>query len=287
LLANSCATRAVPSKEHFIKKFLSALCLALSTAFIATAPHAAETATDALVNLKKQNGTTLRYLLTAAPGAGPTAGRTGVVLFAGSQGEIHLDQGIPRPGVNFLVRSRGLFAQEELVVAVFDPSTDTGALSDRARMSPEHAQEVSMVINDLRQRTGVSAVYLVGTSRGTISAAYLANALGSGVNGVVLTSTLFRASKAGAGLSGFDFATIKQPLLFVHNTEDQCKTTPPGYAKDLGTKYPLIWISGSTGELEEPCGPFSAHGYLGREKEAVHAIAEWIAHQTTVAPVSR
>lgn len=245
----------------------------LVTGLIACQAHAV--VTDQLVDLAKPNGTRLRYLLTVDDALAPRPD-TGVILFAGGQGNVRLAEGIPQPGANFLVRTRHLFAQEKLAVAVYDPSPDIGSLTDQARMSRPHADEVAQVLAHLKQETGVSHVYLVGTSRGTISAAYLALALRDHVDGVVLTSTLFQASRAGPGLSGFDFSTIRQPLLFVHHLADGCRTTPPQAAHALSGNYPVVWVGGQQEAGGDACGPFSAHGYLGQEPATVHAIAEWI-----------
>ncbi|MFS0757115.1 hypothetical protein ABC383_20775 [Noviherbaspirillum sp. 1P10PC] len=245
----------------------------LVTGLIASQAHAV--VTDQLIDLAKPNGTRLRYLLTVDAALAPRPD-TGVILFAGGQGNVRLAEGIPQPGANFLVRTRHLFAQEKLAVAVYDPSPDIGSLSDQARMSGPHADEVAQVLAHLKRETGVNHVYLVGTSRGTISAAHLALALPAQVDGVVLTSTLFQASRAGPGLSGFDFSTIRQPLLFVHHVADGCKTTPPHTARSLSGSYPVVWVGGEQDSGGDACGPFSAHGYLGHEPAAVHAIAEWI-----------
>jgi predicted alpha/beta-hydrolase family hydrolase len=237
--------------------------------------------TEQIVDLQKPNGTVLHYLLSVDD-AKPAD--IGVILFSGSQGRVHLEQGIPHPGANFLVRSRELFVQDGLAAAVYDPSGDIGAMRDADRMSGRHAEEVAQVLADFKRRSGVAKVYLVGTSRGTISAAYLANALKDQVDGVVLSSTLFSSSPAGPGLSAFDFGTISQPLLFVHHVADACRTTPPGSAQAMAGKYPVIWVEGGSlgGGGKEACGPYSAHGYLGREAETVRAIADWIRERKLV-----
>lgn len=239
------------------------------------AGQAQAVATDQLIDLVKPNGTRLRYLLTIDDTLAPRPD-TGVILFSGGQGNVRLANGMPQPGANFLVRSRHLFAQEKLAVAVYDPSPDIGSLSDQARMSGAHADEVAQVLAHLKQETGVGKIYLVGTSRGTISAAHLALSLQDQVDGVVLTSTLFQASRAGTGLSGFDFSRVRQPLLFVHHVADECKTTPPGAARTLAGNYPVLWVGRQQESGGDACGPFSAHGYMGHETATVHAIAEWV-----------
>jgi pimeloyl-ACP methyl ester carboxylesterase len=261
-----------------MKKIFVKLVTILPLSLGLLAMQASAAATEQLVSLVKPNGTALRYLLTTDPAITP-APETGVILFSGAQGQVNLAAGIPQPGSNFLVRTRQLFAQDGLAVAVYDPSPDIGALSDHARMSRVHADEVAQVLADLKQKTGVKKIYLVGTSRGTISAAYLSVTLKNEVDGVVLTSTLFQSSKAGPGLSGFDFSTISQPLLFVHHVSDSCKYTSPGHAKALSGKYPVIWVEGTEGAQGDSCGPFSAHGYLGREQATVRAIADWILYR--------
>ncbi|MDB5821890.1 MAG: hypothetical protein JWR21_594 [Herminiimonas sp.] len=275
------ATMKSSLKGVFQRLFAAVVC-GVILAGAAGAANAA--AADELVTLAKPDGAALRYLLTTDPASAPMPG-IGVILFTGGEGRVGLANGIPRPGANFLVRSRALFAQNGLAVAVYDPSDDLGALSDAARMSAGHRDEVEQVLVDFKLRTGVRKVYLVGTSRGTISAAYLATALKGQVEGVVLTSTLFASSRAGSGLSGFDFSSITQPLLFVHHTADRCKTTAPGYARALGGRYPVIWVDGVEGSEGDACGPHSAHGYLGREPATVRAICDWILRRKLVATV--
>lgn len=237
--------------------------------------RAGAAAIDQLVSLVRPGGAALRYLLTTDRVRAPVP-EIGVILFTGGEGRVGLANGIPRPGANFLVRSRSLFAHEGLAVALYDPSDELGALSDAARMSTQHRDEVEQVLADLKARTGVRKVYLVGTSRGTVSAAYLATVLKGQVDGVVLTSTLFASSRAGSGLAGFDFASITQPLLFVHHAQDRCKVTAPGFARALDNRYSVIWVEGVEGIEGDACGPHSAHGYLGREPATVRAISDWI-----------
>ena len=110
---------------------------------------------------------------------------------------------------------------------------------------------------------------------------HLGSRFGSGLAGVVLTSTMFRAAGArsnepGPGLSRFDFTTIKVPVLFVHHVSDQCGSTPYGDAARLADKYPLISVFGGRAPESGPCDSFSAHGYFGKESETVEEIVNWM-----------
>lgn len=200
------------------------------------------------------------------------------VLFSGGAGAVGLLQrGIPQPGGNFLVRSRGLFVAEGVATAVIDVRSDRAGLSDADRMGAAHADDVRRVVAELRRRHGAALpLYLVGTSRGTVSAAYAGAALGSDIAGVVLTSTVFNASRGGPGVSGFDFSRLQVPLLFVHHVDDACSVTPYFMAQRRAAGHALVSVHGGDPPRSDPCEPFSAHGYLGVEAPTVHAIVAWM-----------
>jgi hypothetical protein len=152
-------------------------------------------------------------------------------------------------------------------------------MSDAFRRSAEHAADLRAVIADVKKRFPGLPVFLVTTSRSTISGAYQGRALNGELAGVVLSSSLFFAS-AGTGarpaLAAFDWDTIELPLLLVHHRADACGATPYYAAQRLATRFPLISVSGGKAPQTGPCDPLSAHGYFGKEAEAVAAIAAWM-----------
>ncbi len=226
--------------------------LILTTGFLASAA----TFADQIVTLKTRGESTQSYLLLADPGAAPKAV---AVMFPGGQGQVRLPAELSQldlnPRGNFLVRTREMFREPELAVAIID--------------APSDRQQAGM---DDGFRTGL----LVGTSRGTLSAAHAGRALSSAVDGVVLTSTVLFSGRRGMSLSGFDFGAIKAPLLFVHHAQDACRVCPYSAAEYLGRTYPLITVRGGKPEESEECEPLSAHGYYGKEAETVSAIKSWM-----------
>ena len=236
-----------------------------------------------IVTLQTRPGVTQSYFLTSIPkDLGAVA-----ILFSGSGGLIQLrsENGQPKFNQgNFLVRSRAEFVKRGVVAGILDaPSDQQGGwgMTDEFRLGEMHFVDVSAVAGDLAKRFPGTPVFLVGTSRGTISAAATGARLGEGVAGVVLTSTMFRpasrkSKEPGPGLSKFDFATIKAPILFVHHASDQCDVTPYSDAARLSDQYPLISISGGAPPQSGPCDAFSAHGYLGKESETVEQIVNWM-----------
>jgi hypothetical protein len=209
------------------------------------------------------------------------------ILFPGGGGDIRLrSEGgdIKFSQGNFLVRVRGEFVKRGIVAAVIDvPSDQRGGwgMSDDFRFSKEHLADVQGVIGDLSRRFPGLPIFFVGTSRGSISAASLGARLDGGIGGIVLTSSMFRATnprgkESGPGLSRFDFGTIKVPVLIVHHREDGCAVSPYGDAASLAKMFPIVSVTGGLPPTSDACEPMSPHGYLGRETETVDAIVNWM-----------
>jgi pimeloyl-ACP methyl ester carboxylesterase len=152
-------------------------------------------------------------------------------------------------------------------------------MEDDFRLGEPHAEDIGKVADDLRKRFPGLPVFLVGTSRGTISAAAAGQRLGKSVEGVVLTATLFLAAGRRPGPSRYDFATLPQPLLFVHHVNDGCAYTPYSSAKRLADRYPLVSVAGGAPPQSKPCEAMTEHGFLGKEAETMDAIVKWMLKQ--------
>jgi pimeloyl-ACP methyl ester carboxylesterase len=206
------------------------------------------------------------------------------ILFPGGNGAIGLGrkplEAVLRPQGNFLIRSADQLLTSDLAVLIIDcPSDWNTGMEDAFRASDDHASDVKAVIASLRHRFKDVKVFLVGTSRGTVSAAYAAEALGADIDGLVLTSSAFNANKKNIGLSLFHFERLKVPLLLVHHAEDGCPVCPYSQAVRLAGKAALITVRGSIEPESGPCDPLSNHGYFGREAQVMKAIRGWILGQ--------
>lgn len=245
-----------------------------------------------IVTLSTRPNVTQSYFLTSAPRQLQAI----AVLFPGSGGSIELreEKGKPRfNGGNFLVRSRTEFIKNGVRAAIIDAPSDQQSgwgMSDEFRLGDAHAADMSAVIADLAKRMPDTPIFLIGTSRGTISAAALGARFGAKIGGVVLTASLFRevprrAREPGPGLSRFDFATIGSPVLFAHHVSDQCQFTPYGDAARLADKFPLISVYGGPPPQSSPCEARSQHGFLGKEAETVEQIVNWMLKKPFVTEV--
>ncbi len=180
---------------------------------------------------------------------------------------------------NYLIRIRARFVDaEDIAVSVDMPADQYCCANDRFRLDEQHAADVGAIIAALATRFPGAEFYLVGTSRGTVSAAALGARLGPKVAGVVLTSSVTAESRAGPGLSRFDFGTLKVPVLLVHHKFDSCHVTPYFAVERIAQQnhFPLVTVTGSEGAHGDDCQAFSHHGYAGRENQVAAAIMQWV-----------
>lgn len=250
----------------------------LSMTLLACSLLAASAAAQEILTVNSRPGVTQSVFIARVP-ENPAAV---ALLFPGGGGNIRIrtEDGRIRFGpYNFVVRARTEFIKQRAVAVIFDaPSDQSDGMDDPFRFSEQHATDVAAVIAELKKRFPELPFFIVGTSRGTVSAASLGRRLPDAVAGVVLTSSLFIAGRrmGNQGLSGFDFAGIKPRLLFAHHRHDGCAFTPYRSAAALASRYPLISVSGGLPPRSQPCDALSEHGFLGREAETVEAIVNWM-----------
>ncbi len=235
-----------------------------------------------------------RHVLEVRPGAKQTflllrpngPPNASVVLYAGGSGSIGLrDDGLLKRGGNFLVRTRAMFAAQGFLVLVPDrPSDWAGGDKWSYRLTKEHAQDAAALIAFLRSEADVP-VWLVGTSRGSISAASAAARIRkNGPEGIVLTASVTNGgNKVRPSLADIDLDRITAAALILGHKDDDCYVTPWSEQADLAgkltkaRKVQSVGVSGGqAGDLTAPCGSHSHHGFLGIEKETVGRIATWI-----------
>src|SRR6266536_4131697 len=252
----------------------------IAFALAVLAPTTRAPAFEASVKTLESRPSVTESFLLVRPEGPPLAS---VILLSGREGVVSLNRYGPRWNHgNFLVRSRDLFAGEGLLVAVLDVPSDRVGGYGRFRVSKKHAQDVAAVIANLRALAPVP-VWLVGTSKGTLSVAYVAGLLQQGgPDGVVLTSSITdRSRETAETVLDADLDEIRVPTLIVHHKQDGCVVTRYNSARLLPSQLkraPQKEFVGFEGGISvgDPCEAFAYHGYNGTEREVVHAIATWI-----------
>jgi dienelactone hydrolase len=255
---------------------LACLCTVLAVGRAAAAEVAAR-----VIDVPSRAGVTQRFLYVA-----PQAPVAALVVFAGGDGGLDIgpDGTIHALGGNFLVRSRDLFVESGLAVAIVDAPSDRRRPPhlNGFRQTNEHVADVKAVIAWLRQEAKVP-VWLIGTSRGTQSAAFVATRLppaAGGADGLILTSTIVTDPK-GRPVPAMELSSIGVPVLVVHHEQDACALcafdeVPRMMPKLAGApRKELVTFRG--GETRgDPCEAFAYHGFNGLEKAVVARVARWV-----------
>jgi hypothetical protein len=237
-----------------------------------------------VVDIPTRGGVSQRFVYIA-----PAQPKAAVILFAGGNGGLQIKDGgsFGWGNGNFLVRTRQQFADTGLAVAVIDAPSDKQSppyLSGN-RQRPEHVADVKAVIAWLKQQAPTASipVWLVGTSRGTQSAGYIATEATpaqGGPDGIVLTSTIL-TEKGGRAVPQMPVEKLTIPVLVVHHQQDGCKLCafsdmPPLMDKLAKTpKAELISVTGGQNQ-GDPCEAMAYHGYNGIEADVVGKISRWI-----------
>jgi pimeloyl-ACP methyl ester carboxylesterase len=233
-----------------------------------------------VVDIPTRPGVTQRLLVLS-----PAEPKAAVVLFAGGHGGLQLSpNGSMKWGErNFLVRSRQLFADQGLLVVVVDAPSDrqTPPFLQGLRQKPEHATDIKAVIGWLRETSQVP-VWLIGTSRGTQSVAYLATELtgADGPDGIVLTSTIL-SDNNGRPVPAMPLARIRVPVLVVHHEQDGCRACAyadiPALMNQLGSAPKRQLLSFKGGDNQgDPCEALAFHGFHGLERDVVQQTSAWM-----------
>ncbi len=237
---------------------LVALCLATAVSRMAVAQER--------VDLPTRPGVIQPIYVTVA-----RAPWASVILFPGGSGAV----GAVRN--NFLIRVAPKFAEAGIMVAISDaPSDHSSGLDTQFRASDAAAVDTAAITAFLKTRAAVP-VWLVGTSRGSISAANAAVRLGSPrIAGVVLTSSVWSG-----GMEAVPLDKMRVPVMIVHNRDDSCGASPFAGATQaynaLGATPMRALLPVSGGALRgNPCDAMSPHGYLGIEDQVVSPVVAWI-----------
>jgi hypothetical protein len=227
--------------------------------------------------IQTRNNVTLDVLI----GTPETKNGIALIMFPGSDGSNHfvLQDGQVKRGKNFLTRTVPDFMKKGFAVAVIGlPSDRPSGMDDDFRTSKEHVQDINKIVDVLAAK-GASSIYLVGTSRGTLSAAYAGSTLKRDIiKGVILTSTMGYVKF----LRWIPIEEMRYPVFIVHHRDDGCKVTSYYEAKDLpkrfkkSQKVDFVGLEGGLPPLTDPCNALSAHGYYGIEEKAVDVISDWI-----------
>ncbi|HEY7457337.1 MAG TPA: alpha/beta hydrolase [Xanthobacteraceae bacterium] len=146
-----------------------------------------------------------------------------------------------------------------------------------ATLTVPHGTVIGEAVNYMRKVK--APVALVGMSAGV---SFAARGVGNGAKPdalVLISGSLMPPGKLPAQ-TGLKTPAVLPRTLVLHNRNDACDLTPVSavepFVKWSGGRATLQWIGGS-GTGKDPCGPNSAHGFMGADGQVVGAIVSFIA----------
>ena len=180
---------------------------------------------------------------------------------------------------NFLIRARRLLVDEDIASLVVDCQSESGdTCISSYQASKQRQEDVDKLIAEVKNRNpSITEVWLVGTSMGTISSSFMPTYNTTGYAGAIHTAVISEPYAKGSyrELAGFDYKKSPVPQFFVHHTNDSCQITTYAGVKAITEKFkiPLVSVSGGSGFQGPACEAFTEHGFRGKEKDVMSAIA--------------
>jgi len=259
-------------RQHRLTKV--ALAVVAATPCFVNAPASA----DEIITLNPRSGVIQTVLLWQPSPSDP---QVVLLVFPGGGGNVGFEttngKVVARTAYLFS-RQRDLLERAGVAVAVIAAPSDQPDMDSEFRRSARHFEDMTAVVRDLTSRYPKARLVLLGHSRGTVSAAYVAQALGDRIAAVILMSGFYdRDPRRGVGLSEFNFDALKTPLLIVHHVKDLCPTNLFGPAQKLTERFPAIVVDGpDETRPDQPCAPGTNHWFARREKETIDQVFNWI-----------
>ncbi len=218
--------------------------------------------------------------LAVSPVAASTPARAVVVLLPGAGGGWGRWTEAGPDGRNLLVRDRAAFWRAGLQVVLMGRASDSTDLDYPDRVSPAHLADVRTVVDWAHARWGLP-VWLVGTSRGSVSAAATALSLPVGrLAGVVLSATVPRQPRhPQATVMALPLERLAAPVLLLHHREDACPVSPPAGVGEVAARLvsaPVVeqrWVQGGGPPQGGPCESLHFHGLVGQGQQALADLA--------------
>ena len=183
---------------------------------------------------------------------------------------------------NFLIRARRHLIDNNVATLIIDCPSNSGWKCESSYQASlqRHEDVLKLVLEVKKQYPSIQQIWLIGTSMGTISSAFIPTYKPSIYSGTIHTATITEpyARNSYRELADFDYQKITIPQFFIHHREDPCLLTTYSGAQSITNKYklPLITVEGGSEFRGDPCHAFTQHGFRGREKEVMFAIRDII-----------
>jgi alpha/beta superfamily hydrolase len=183
---------------------------------------------------------------------------------------------------NFLIRARRHLVNEQIATLLVDCRSDAGSICTASYQSSAQRQADVHKLIELVKRTlpSIRSVWLVGTSMGTLSSAFMPGHAPGVYQGAIHTASITEPYVMGSyrEMADVDMRDRGTPHFIVHHRDDPCPLTTWRGAEQWRRQFstPLLTVTGGSGFTGRPCQAHTEHGFKGREPDVMKAIAEII-----------
>lgn len=185
---------------------------------------------------------------------------------------------------NLFIRSKTMLHERSIGVAMPDvPSDRNEGVNVTFRKGRENADDLRVVLKDLKGRYPKSKIYFATSGSGAVSALFAAGKLGKNLDGVIL------AGADTSQLHAYDHSGVKKPVLMMHHVKDSCDSSPIIEAKEIANRYSFSLIpfsGGASDQDKDPCKFRTNHGLFGLEVMAAKTISDWIDGKKLSPPIT-
>ena len=269
----------------FMKPFITIFCLYVYSLLTQaqTVPAHAEGLQEELIEIQIDGGIQRAVL---SKRKGQVEGSKLLVLIPGYPSVVRPEMGdgfmmnSPLIG-NFLIRARRHLNSDKVMTLLVDCHSSVGEIcTPDYQASRNRFKHIKTVIDAAKAKIpSVKEVYLLSTSAGTISSAFVSQFGQTEFTGVIHTATIDpTAPRSYTQLKDFNYGELKTQQAFIHHVEDPCAITQFSYIRTIAEKFkiPLITVRGGSDFRGPACAAFTQHGFRNKEQTVAQHILKML-----------
>jgi len=177
---------------------------------------------------------------------------------------------------NFLIRARRHLLNDKIMSLLVDCHSQSGPICElEYQASHQREKDINALIDRVIElNPSIEKVWLIGTSMGTMSSAFVPKHNTKRYSGVIHTATLTATKNHYPQLRGFNYRALSETQFFIHHIDDPCLLTKYSRIKNIAelNKIPLITVFGGRGFKGNACNAFTQHGFRGMEVKVMREI---------------
>lgn len=223
-----------------------------------------------IVRLKSGRKTLIKVLFE-----GPVKARGAILLFPGGTGDVKINKdGLANYKENILFRIRKNLHKLGWLTAIASIPKDIFDTEQKYRYTNCHISDNKKVVDLLIKEAGIKNVFVIGHSRGSLSAAILLNTVPK-IKAVIFSGSMVSEDRFRSELEKAD---KDKKIFLIHHKEDRCSASSysmlKGWLKESQRmkNVPLKLITAGSTTSPALCKSESLHSFNGAEAEVAVII---------------